>query len=90
MPFIEVNRLIGSRCRTGHTARALMRKGLLKGTRLNSRVIRYSENSVLALIAGRATEAQPEPTSELDRAIAQLCAELAQEARQPETPPTSP
>ncbi len=65
LPFIEVNRLIGSRCRTGHTARALMRKGLIVGRKLNERVIRYSENSVLALIAGRAAEAQQKLTPEL-------------------------
>ena len=63
--FLVVNRLIGSRCRTGHTARDLMRKGLIKGIRINERVIRYSENSVLALIAGRAAEAQPKLTPEL-------------------------
>ena len=75
LPFIEVNRLIGSRCRTGHTARALMRKGLIKGIRINERVIRYSENSVRTLIAGRAAEAQPELTPEqhLDRAMTKLC-----------------
>jgi hypothetical protein len=75
LPFIEVNRLIGSRCRTGHTALALMRKGLIKGIRINERVIRYSENSVLALIAGRAAEAQPEltPDQHLDSEMSKLC-----------------
>ena len=56
--FQEVNFLIGSRCRTGHTARDLMRKGLIKGIRINGRVIRYSENSVLALIRGETSVAQ--------------------------------
>ena len=80
--FLVVNRLIGSRCLTGNTARDLMRKGLIKGIRINERVIRYSENSVLALIAGRAAEAQPEPTSEqlLDRAMTKLCAEIPSKA----------
>lgn len=75
LPFIEVNRLIGSRCRTGHTALALMRKGLIKGIRINERVIRYSENSVLALIAGRAAEAQPKltPDQHLDCDLSKLC-----------------
>ena len=37
---------------------------------------------MLALIAGRAAEAQPEPTSEqlLDRAMAKLCAEFPSKA----------
>jgi hypothetical protein len=80
--FLVVNRLIGSRCRTGHTARDLMRKGLIKGIRINERVIRYSENSVLALIAGRAAEAQPELTPEqhLDRAMAKLCEDFPSKA----------
>jgi len=55
--FQEVNLLIGSRCRTGHTARDLMRKGLIKGIRINGRVIRYSKNSVLALIMGETSVA---------------------------------
>lgn len=80
--FLVVNRLIGSRCRTGHTARDLMRKGLIKGIRINERVIRYSENSVRTLIAGRAAEAQPELTPEqhLDRAMTKLCEDFPSKA----------
>ena len=82
LPFIEVNRIIGSRCRTGHTARTLMRKGLIKGIRINERVIRYSENSVLALIAGRAAESQAESTAEQlrDRAMTKLCEDFPSKA----------
>jgi hypothetical protein len=52
-----------------------MRKGLIVGRKLNERVIRYSENSVLALIAGRAAEAQPEliPDQHLDCDLSKLC-----------------
>lgn len=80
--FRQVNELIGSSCRTGHTARALAARGQIRCVRLNERCLRYSEASVLALIAGRAAEAQPEPTSEqlLDRAMAKLCAEFPSKA----------
>jgi hypothetical protein len=48
--FRVVNHLIGSRCRSSHTARALARRGLIKAVRINERVLRYSENSVRALV----------------------------------------
>ena len=47
--FQEVNLLIGSRCRTSHSVRALVLRGL------GPRVTRYSENSVLALIRGESS-----------------------------------
>lgn len=50
--YKEVNAVIGSQCRTSHTARKLARRGLIKAIRLNDRVIRYSELSVLALVEG--------------------------------------
>ena len=50
--YKEVNAVIGSQCRTSHTARKLSRRGLIKAIRLNDRVIRYSELSVLALVEG--------------------------------------
>jgi hypothetical protein len=53
--YSGVNHLIDSKCKTGHTARSLAARGLIRGVRLNERVIRYSEASVLALIAGRAS-----------------------------------
>lgn len=56
LQFRQVNELIGSSCKTGHTARSLMLRGLIKGVRLNKRVIRYTESSVLALIAGKDPE----------------------------------
>jgi predicted DNA-binding transcriptional regulator AlpA len=52
--FREVHALIGSSCRTGHTARALAARNQIKAVRINGRVIRYSEASVRALIAGTA------------------------------------
>ena len=51
--FQDVNHLIGSKCRTGHTARALAAKGLIRVIRINERVLRYSEASVRELIAGK-------------------------------------
>lgn len=50
--FREVNRLTGSTCKTGHTARALARRGQIVAVRLNERVIRYRLDSVLALVRG--------------------------------------
>jgi hypothetical protein len=52
--FRQVHALIGSNCKTGHTARAYAAQGKIRAVRLNERVVRYSENSVLELIAGRA------------------------------------
>jgi hypothetical protein len=53
--FRRVHELVGSKCQTGHCARALYRKGLIRGVALNQRTIRYSEASVLALVAGGAS-----------------------------------
>ena len=50
--FREVHALIGSACKTGHTARALAARGQIRAVRLNERVVRYSENSVRELVAG--------------------------------------
>lgn len=50
--YRQVNELIGSTCKTGHTARALAARGLIRAVKFNARVTRYSESSVLALIAG--------------------------------------
>jgi predicted DNA-binding transcriptional regulator AlpA len=54
LTFREVGALIGSRCKTAHTARNMAAKGLIKAVRLNARVVRYPESSVRALIAGAA------------------------------------
>lgn len=54
LDFRQVHAMVGSNCKTGHTARALAKRGLIREVRWNERVIRYSEQSVLALIAGRA------------------------------------
>jgi len=50
--FRQVNELTGSRCSTAHNARALAKRGQIKSVRLNERVIRYSERSVLDLVNG--------------------------------------
>jgi len=49
--FREVNAIVGSACKTSHTARSLASRGLIRAVRLNERVVRYSEQSVFALIA---------------------------------------
>lgn len=51
--FREVNTLIGSRCQTGHAARSLAAKGLIRAVRLSPKTVRYSEQSVNALIQGK-------------------------------------
>lgn len=51
--FREVYGLIGSNCRTSHTARALAARGQIKAVRINERVLRYSLHSVLELVNGR-------------------------------------
>jgi hypothetical protein len=53
LDFRAVHALTGSKCKTGHTARSLAARGLIRAVRLNERVIRYSRNSVLALVAGK-------------------------------------
>jgi hypothetical protein len=58
LAFRDVNRLTGSQCKTGHAARELAKRGLIRCVRLNERTIRYSERSVLDLIAGKAEGAQ--------------------------------
>jgi hypothetical protein len=52
--FKKVYELIGSNCRTGHTARALAKAGKIRPIYINQRTIRYSEKSVLELLAGGA------------------------------------
>jgi len=52
--FRQVNSLTGSKCKTSHNARALAERGQIKAVRLNERTIRYSEQSVIDLVAGRA------------------------------------
>jgi len=50
--FRKVHLLTGSQCKTGHYARSLASRGLIRAVRFNERVIRYSEHSVLSLVAG--------------------------------------
>ncbi len=54
LTFREVNELLGLHCRTSHTARAYAAQGKIRSIRINERVIRFSENSVRALLAGGA------------------------------------
>lgn len=51
--FREVHALLGMKCKTGHTARALAARGQIRAVRINERVVRYSEKSVRELIAGK-------------------------------------
>ena len=49
--FREVNHLVGSACKTSHTARNLARRGQIRAVHVNGRCVRFSESSVLAFIA---------------------------------------
>tara|TARA_R110000822_G_scaffold163776_3_gene304020 strand:- start:268 stop:726 length:459 start_codon:yes stop_codon:yes gene_type:complete len=53
LTFREVNAMIGSVCKTSHPALGLARKGLIECVRINERTIRFSESSVLKLVAGK-------------------------------------
>ena len=53
LTFRQVGDRIGLACKTSHTARALAARGQIQAVRINERVVRYSEASVNALIAGR-------------------------------------
>jgi len=53
LDFRAVHALVGSKCKTGHTARALAARGQIRAVRFNERVVRYSEKSVFALVAGK-------------------------------------
>lgn len=52
--FRDVAARLGLATNTSHTVRALARRGLIRAIFLNGRTVRYSEASVLALIAGGA------------------------------------
>lgn len=77
--FREVGQLVGLRCKTSHTARALAKRGQIREVYINDRTIRYSENSVLDLIAGRVAPAGPvAPAAKIAAIIANEadCAEI--------------
>ena len=57
--FREVGQLVGLRCKTSHTARSLADRGQIRAVYINDRTIRYSANSVIALVAGRVAPAAP-------------------------------
>jgi hypothetical protein len=48
----RVNELLGLKCKTSHTARAYADRGLIRAVRINARVVRFSEQSVIALLSG--------------------------------------
>jgi len=49
----RVNELLGLKCKTSHTARNYANQGLIRAVRINARVVRFSENSILALLGGQ-------------------------------------
>ncbi len=49
----RVNELLGLKCKTSHTARSYANQGLIRAVRINARVVRFSENSIIALLAGQ-------------------------------------
>jgi hypothetical protein len=49
----RVNELLGLNCKTSHTARKYANQGLIRAVRINARVVRFSENSIIALLAGQ-------------------------------------
>jgi len=53
LTFRQVNELLGSSCKSGHFALRLSKKGLIRAVFFNERIVRYSENSVRDLIAGK-------------------------------------
>jgi hypothetical protein len=61
LTFREAHLLIGSQCRTGHTARKLAAQGMIDAVYLSARTIRYTAASVRELIAGqRAPGSRPQ------------------------------
>lgn len=55
--FRRFNEILGFSSRTSHTARSYARNGLIRAVRINARVVRYSENSILDLAGARGGEA---------------------------------
>lgn len=51
--FQEVNVLLGINSRFSSTVRSYAKQGKIRSVKLNNRVIRYSRDSVLALISGK-------------------------------------
>lgn len=77
--FREVGQLVGLRCKTSHTARSLAERGQIRAVYINDRTIRYSENSVLDLVAGRVTPAGPvAPAAKIAAIIATKEADCAE------------
>jgi len=73
--YKAVATLTGSDCKTGHHARELARRGQIRAVRINERVIRYSEQSVLALVAGRVdpvARGQVIPVDDLEAELARI------------------
>jgi hypothetical protein len=53
LTFREVHAMIGSSCKTAHTALGLARRGMIESVRFNERTIRFRESSVRKLVAGK-------------------------------------
>jgi hypothetical protein len=52
----EANRLLGLKGNTTHTLRAMASRGQIEAVRLNARVLRFRESSLLRLINGRVSQ----------------------------------
>ncbi len=52
LTFREYYARIGSTCKTSHVARAHSAKGLIQAVRVSGRMVRYTESSIRALVAG--------------------------------------
>ena len=53
LTFRQVYDFTGNACKTGHAARLLAARGLIRCVRLNERCLRYTESSVRALVEGK-------------------------------------
>ena len=49
----DVMQRLGLKCKTSHTALILASRGSIVAVRINQRVVRFTESSVNALIAGK-------------------------------------
>ena len=49
----RVNELLGLKCKNSQTDPNYANQGLNRAVRINARVVRFSENSIIALLAGQ-------------------------------------
>jgi len=99
LTFRQVGERLGLACKTSHSARAFAARGQIVAVRINERVVRFTESSVAALIAGRvdhvaaprrtsAAKTSPTPPEATDHEVD--CAEIAARADQPPISPPAP